>query len=153
MCARQGRTLIALVLFAAGCSSGPEYAEVSGTVKLANGKPLDNVLVEFLPEPDQGQTGPRSAGVTDKNGRYTLKCDNGKPGAARGKHRILLRDLSVYGTEYVDPRVRENQLVKQGLKTNSKSRIPERYMDVAETPLRREVNTNPQTIDLEVTAR
>lgn len=134
-----------------GCNRGPQYAEVTGIVKLNNGKPLDNVLVEFMPEPDHEPTGPRSSGVTDKTGRYVLKCENSTPGAVLGKHRILLRDLSVYGTENVDPRVRENQLVKLGLNSMSKSRISARYADVLKTPLRKEVMTSPQTIDLEVT--
>ena len=46
-------------LAAAGCHRGPALAEVNGTVKL-NGKPLNRVIVEFLPDPDQGTSGPRS---------------------------------------------------------------------------------------------
>src|SRR5690348_11061114 len=78
---------------AVGCSSGPKLAEVNGTVRL-NGKPLADIMVEFNPD---AATGARSTGATDENGRYTLICDDQRPGAIVGPHRVVLHDLAVYG--------------------------------------------------------
>jgi hypothetical protein len=79
-------------LFAlAGCGRGPERAEVEGVVTL-DGKPLGNVEVVFLPDPERGSTGPRAAALTDAQGRYHLRSDRGEEGAAVGKYRVLIVD-------------------------------------------------------------
>src|SRR5437870_3164880 len=80
------------VLGAVGCG-GPHMIDVQGTVTL-NGKPIHNVQVEFLPDPEQGTHGPRSEGVTDQEGRFLLTCDNGRTGAVPGTHRVLVTDLA-----------------------------------------------------------
>src|SRR5262249_17849369 len=91
-------SLLALlgVLAVAGCSSRPRMAEVKGTVKL-KGKPLDQIMVEFIPD---AATGKRSTGTTDENGQYTLVCDDQRPGAIVGPHRVVLHDLGVYGGKF-----------------------------------------------------
>ncbi|HEY2786676.1 MAG TPA: hypothetical protein VGJ05_17060, partial [Fimbriiglobus sp.] len=84
---------VTLALVGAGCSRGPTLAPVSGTVTL-NGKPLANVQVEFWPE----GSAPRSVGMTDQQGRFTLTTDGeGKPGAVVGSHKVVLHDLNIYG--------------------------------------------------------
>src|SRR5260370_32621542 len=76
----------------AGCSGGPTFAPVAGTVA-GGGKPLDNVQVEFWPQ----VSGPRSIGVTDKDGHFTLTSDNGnEQGAVVGSHKVVLVDLAPY---------------------------------------------------------
>ena len=86
-----------ILVFAGGCSRGPEFAEVEG--KLVKGStPLKNVRVEFWPEGD----GPKSTGVTDAEGRYTLKSEDGRTvGAVVGPHRIVLKDLDFYGDVFL----------------------------------------------------
>jgi hypothetical protein len=87
-----GALLLVASLAASGCSDGPKFAEVTGTLKAGN-KPLENVQVEFWPE----VSGPRSIGVTDKDGRFTLRSDDGKhSGAVVGSHRVALVDLAIY---------------------------------------------------------
>src|SRR5690349_5755136 len=76
------------VIVLAGCSNRPKLAEVKGTVTL-KGKPLPKVVVEFIPD---ALTGQRSTGTTDENGHYTLVCDDQRPGAIIGPHRVLLHD-------------------------------------------------------------
>lgn len=143
------RTLAALTvvsaLAAGGCGHGPTFAEVEGTVRL-NGKPLDNVRVEFLPDPEQGTRGKSSSGITDKNGRYRLVSEDQHPGAVVGKHRVLIYDLKPY--ENLPPgRLPDDYKLRP-------SRLPAQYIDSSQTPLRKEVKAGgPQTIDLEVTAR
>jgi hypothetical protein len=75
----------------AGCGRGPERVEVEGVVTL-DGKPLPNVEVVFLPDPERGSTGPRAAALTDAEGRYHLRSDKGEDGAAVGKYRVLIVD-------------------------------------------------------------
>jgi hypothetical protein len=140
--------IILALLTVAGCSRGPGYqlAEVKGTVKY-KGKPIADVQVEFLPEPkDKTVTavGPRSSGVTDKEGRFTLITDDQQPGAVIGSHRVLVRDMLTTGNKFV------------GRKADSDnfkflpSRIPTVYADQARSPLRKEVQTGPQSIDLDL---
>ncbi|HXG11456.1 MAG TPA: hypothetical protein VNK04_17005 [Gemmataceae bacterium] len=130
-------------LTAAGCARGPEFAEVEGTARL-NGKPLANVRVEFMPDPEQGTEGPTSSGITDKDGRYRLFYADQRPGVVVGKHRVLIHDLAPY--ENLPPgRLPDSYKLKP-------PRVPARYYDSSSTPLRKEVKAGgPQTIDLEVT--
>jgi len=77
---------------AVGCSGSGGYVPVSGVVKL-NGKPYANAVVTFQPEgtKDNPNPGRGSAGVTDAEGRFTLKCDDGKKGAVVGSHNVTVR--------------------------------------------------------------
>jgi len=78
-------------LMGAGCSSDYQLAPVSGTVTV-DGKPLENVAVSFVPDTSQATPGPGSSGVTDAQGRFTLKTVAGDRdrGALVGKHRVRL---------------------------------------------------------------
>jgi hypothetical protein len=141
--------LLLLVLLAAfaviGCSSRPQLGEVKGTVKL-HGKPLPKIMVEFVPEQP---TGLRSLGTTDENGQYTLVCDDTRPGAMVGPHRVVLRDLAVYGDKVLG---RKLELVgTPGGPTLKPSRIPNHYEHPTQTPIKKEVKPGSQTIDLDVT--
>jgi hypothetical protein len=119
-------------------------AEVKGTVRL-NGKPMAKVMVEFVPD---AKTGARSIGATDENGHYTLVCDDQRAGALVGPHRVLLRDLAVYGDKVMG-RKWEN-VGTPGGPPAIKSRIPAHYESTAKTPLKKDVKEGPQTIDLDV---
>jgi hypothetical protein len=55
-------------LLVAGCGGkSVVLAEVEGTLSW-QGAPLENVLVEFIPDETKGTSGPRSTGVTDATG-------------------------------------------------------------------------------------
>jgi hypothetical protein len=130
--------LIALV----GCGGGPRLAEVEGTVKV-NGKGVEKVRVEFWPE---GQ-GPRSAGETDKDGRFTLKTDDGtRAGAVIGKHRVVLRDTGILGDKFLG-RAGETVDMAKG----KKPRVNSKFSDVNSTPLNRNVTSGKNNFDLEAT--
>jgi|SRR6516165_52246 hypothetical protein len=148
MCTGARRILSLLLLSgafaAAGCSSRPKLAEVSGTVKL-RGTPLANIMVEFIPD---SLTGPRSTATTDENGRYTLICDDQRPGAMVGPHRVVLHDLQVYGDKFLGRKL--EQVGVEGGPPAKRSRISSKYADTASTPLKKEVEPKPQTIDLDV---
>ena len=69
-----------------GCSgdSGPELAEVTGTVTL-DGSPVAGVNLQFTPESEDGSP---SYGVTDADGQYELLYSIDRSGAMPGKHRV-----------------------------------------------------------------
>jgi hypothetical protein len=137
-------TLISLLLALgpAGCSRGPKLAPVKGTVTL-KGRPLDNIMIEFIPD---APIGLRSTATTNEQGQHTLVCDDKRPGAIVGPHRVVLHDLGVYGGKFWGRKL-ENAGPKDGLKA---PRISDRYATAGQTPLQKEVKPEAQTIDLEV---
>jgi hypothetical protein len=133
-----------LLLLTTGCG-GRHLVGVEGTVKL-KGQPLDNVRVEFLPELD----GPRSSGVTDAQGKFTLMTDEGEPGAAVGKHKVVLRDLNEYGTQFVG-RGRETEEANAGMIDPKPARFAKQLSDVRLTPLVKDVaDVEMNTIDIDL---
>jgi hypothetical protein len=129
---------------AGGCGGRARpFGEVEGTVRLGD-RPLANVLVQFLPDPSRGSSGPTSEAITDDQGRYRL-CSSpvgkkaGRDGAAVGWHSVVLVDLSASGTP-------------QG-KPPPPARVPERYSLPGTTPLKFEVKEGSQTIDIDVGRR
>jgi hypothetical protein len=91
----KARWLVALAMAGLiGCAGGYQVAAVSGQVTL-NGHPLPGVQVTFQPVGAGGEDpGPGSSGITDNEGRYTLKLlTTQKPGAVVGKHRVMIFTL------------------------------------------------------------
>jgi hypothetical protein len=68
-----------------GC--GHSTVSVSGTVTL-NGKPIGDCVVRFQPK---NSDLPESVGLTDANGRYSLKTfgEKSRSGAAPGEYRVM----------------------------------------------------------------
>jgi hypothetical protein len=129
----------------AGCANRPKMAEVKGKVTL-KGKALDQIMVEFVPDALNGQ---RSTGMTDAAGQYTLVCDDQRPGAIVGPHRVLLHDLGVYDGKFLGRKL-EFVGTKDGPKLKP-SRISGQYADTAHTPLKKQVKDESNVIDLELT--
>jgi hypothetical protein len=155
------------VLAAAGCGRGPEWAEVEGVVTL-DGKPLPNVEVVFLPDPELGSAGPRAAALTDAEGRYHLRGDAGQEGAVVGWHRVLIVDNAARPKAPGRPAVKPGDaddnapaggvaLPKQRPRPSQQKmmgRVPARYTSATETPLKRvEVKPGPQRHDFDVPGR
>jgi hypothetical protein len=132
-----------LVGLMAGCSQGVPMAGVSGTVTM-NKKPLNKVRIEFWPEKD----GPKSSGVTDELGHYTLKTEDGKtPGAVVGSHRVILKDLLHYGDKFLGRKAEDMPVLNK----DAKQRFAKSYENPNETPLKKSVSAGePNTIDLEL---
>jgi len=143
-----GLGLTLCLLAGGGCSRGPRLAEVEGTVTL-DGKPLDNVLVEFLPEASAGSSLRRSTGKTDAAGHFQLTCDNQRPGAVIGPHRVLVHDLEPYGDKFVG---RGGSKDGPDATDRPPSRVPDRYAQASQTPLHQEVKAGPQTVQIELTS-
>jgi hypothetical protein len=128
----------------AGCAGKPPLAQVEGTVRL-DGRPLSDVLVCFLPDPDKQTSGPRSVAVTDENGQYRLRCDDQREGAVLGWHRVLLEDMTLYSVSRQDR--------AGGSRPALVSRLSPRYTTATQTPLYFEVKPGTQTIDLDLKSR
>jgi hypothetical protein len=119
-----------------GCSDSPTFAEVSGTLT-AKGKPLGNVQVEFWPE----VSGPRSIGVTDKDGKFTLTSDDGKrSGAVVGSHKVVIVDLDTYANVPVN---RPRDVEKVDLKS---TRFGPKYSDPNRTLLKATVESGKENV-------
>ena len=89
------------VLFVAGCGRVGNLSEVEGIV-LLNNKPLPFAEVVFVLDP--GIDGPSSSAVSDAEGRFKLKTDDGRVGAVVGKYRVTVRTTKPRN----DPRAQDN---------------------------------------------
>jgi hypothetical protein len=142
--------LASLAIASAGC--GPKPAPVEGTVT-KDGKPLAGVIVEFHADPDFGIRGPRSTSEpTNEAGHFRMRTDAGHDGVAVGHWRVCLLDTKAIGAAFGGFQIRkgdENPLPK-GLKAAAPSRLPPKYGSLKDTPLRIEVQSGSQVIDLEV---
>jgi hypothetical protein len=120
-----------LLMIVAGCTKQPVIAEVEGVVKL-KGKPLEDIHVEFWPE-----TGRRSWGLTDQEGRFRLTTDENqkaRPGVLVGKNLVSLRDTSPTKDDYISEGGDWVDMSK-----GRKSRIHFKYMDAMNSSLMAEV--------------
>jgi hypothetical protein len=129
---------LSLMLFAtAGCGKASSLAEVSGTVTL-NGKPLPGVLVTFYPIAEKGdQPLAMSFGTSDDNGKFTLTCQDNRPGAFVGKHRV---------TVTWPPKDRSPPPANRPV-------LPVAVMAIGHTPLQKDVTAGQNTIPVEVTSQ
>jgi hypothetical protein len=152
-----GTILAACVLLSAGCGSRLQFAEVEGTLTL-NGKPLPDAEVAFLPDPEQGFTGPQATSYTDTQGRYHLRCEAAhKKGAAVGIYRVCVHDIAALPPpEVLDPANparlpgRPPTLPPRTEKAKP-VRVPPDYTSPTTTPFRDiEVKAGKQTLDFDV---
>lgn len=78
-----------------GCK-GPtfETVEINGSVVKGN-LPLDEVRVEFLPDPEMGTQGPMSFAESISDGTFSLELygDVPKQGVVVGWHRVTVQDF------------------------------------------------------------
>jgi hypothetical protein len=143
--------LLTLFLLAAPACNGGGVAlsEVEGTV-LWKKKPLRNVQVQFLPDVETGTHGPRSTGITDDQGHYTLFLDDEQPGAVVGHHRVLLFEI---GNDPIRDRKtaeRRDPKARSGSGPVGLGPLLDRYHKAATTPLKREVRSGKQIIDFDL---
>jgi hypothetical protein len=152
--------LVPLLALAVGCAGEKPYGVVEGLVTL-DGKPAANVEVSFLPDPEKGNSGPRSVALTDKQGRFRIANAEGRAGAPVGMHRVCVKDLLagppgvMQQLPPIDPDnpgpgpVGAKPLPPTG--QQKKLRFPSRYANSAMTPLRDiEVKEGQQTINVEL---
>jgi hypothetical protein len=128
-----------LLIILPGCGGVPlEYNDtVTGTVKL-DGVPVPRVLVVFMPQ-CEGTLNParNSTGMTDNEGRFTLKCDNQKLGAVIGRHRVIIQIERPKDT-------RKRSMEEPGVS------VPAVYASVTNSPLLFEITMERSVYDLDL---
>ncbi len=140
---RQGLALAACAsLVVCGCSRSVPLGQVEGTVRL-DGQPIGQVMVVFVPE---DKNLPQSMGVTDDLGRFKLRCNNGRAGAAVGQNRVTLVDAATAAV----PKGREE--APPDPSQIPPSRIPTVYNRATQTPLRQTVAAGSQTMTIDIPA-
>ena len=79
----------------------PDLVEVTVVVQDADGNPLSNVKVSFLPDPEADNLAGPSTGTTNENGECSLlyRGNEKHPGVAVGKCRVILSDITAIETE------------------------------------------------------
>jgi hypothetical protein len=146
-----------------GCQKEQPYGLVEGTVTL-DGKPLADVEVVFMPDPEKGTKGHRSVALVDKEGHYQIVSDAGRPGTPIGFHRVCINDLLAAkgpgagaGVTLPEDDPQEGAGTKGPIGTKAltagagkpKSRFPSAYTSASETPFRDiEVTEGTQVINL-----
>ena len=122
---------------AAGCGSS-KTAPVSGRLTL-NGKPLARASITFAPigSKDKQEPGPSSAGITDADGRYTLKLIGQEgSGAMIGKHKVMIALQEAVDTSDDNP-VKLKQLpLKYNGQTTLEFDVPAGGTDAADFDLK-----------------
>jgi hypothetical protein len=106
--------------------------------------PVVGARVQFVPDAAIGAKVPISSGVTDEKGFFRLmRDDNGKPGAALGKHKV-----TVIAGRLEGPRSRDDEPAQP----RSGTPVRKDYNSVASTPLEVEVKADQKTYPLTITA-
>jgi hypothetical protein len=82
---------IVLVSALPGCSRPVKLVPVEGVVEIG-GRPANGIVVQFLPQPVDGEKRPTSFATTGEDGSFQLLTNDGKPGAVEGTHNVLLAD-------------------------------------------------------------
>ena len=141
--------LLTLTAMAGGCQRGLTWdlAPVEGTVT-KDGRPQVGIEVVFLPDADIH--GPQSSSITDEAGRYSLRVDGGGDGAIVCTHRVCLYDTRRAALRFIDRLSKEKRKEFNQEAAPVPLRVPASYGRPNETPLRVEVHSGPQVIDLEV---
>lgn len=111
-----------------GCRSSepvnaiPKLKPVTGKVSL-NGKPLEGVIVTFLPKEEGGSM---TVGETDENGQYKLSYV-GMPGCASGPYQVMLSYKTTADGKPVTLAM-QSALIMPKEAAGAVERMPEKYM-------------------------
>lgn len=133
-----------LVPIASGCGQVDDFVPVEGTLRVA-GLSAGNILVVFTPDSDGSRALSRSVAVTDADGQFQLRTEDGRRGALVGRHLITLEDMDRYATERTDKPPSPTERLPE-------SRVAQQYSSVATTPLTISVPAGGDNVDLEVPA-
>jgi hypothetical protein len=126
--------LMAIVM--AGCSDGPEVAEVTGVVKW-DGQPVPFAYVIFQPVDPPGTYG---SAYTDQDGKYILQFSESKNGALVGKHQVTIRTS---GKDEIEIEDKQTGLM-------IKPPLPSGYKEKVELTFDREVVSGGSTLDFDL---
>ncbi|HZL88859.1 MAG TPA: hypothetical protein VFB96_10840 [Pirellulaceae bacterium] len=132
---------LAWISVVGGCGARQPLAPVDGIVTL-DGQPLGNVLVVFVPD---GSGGPvsRATGIADAAGRFELKTEDGRLGAAVGSYRIVVEDLALQDA----PRDPDGTILVM-----PPTRIPDRYASTLTTTAAAQVEQGRRPMKVELSS-
>lgn len=141
---RQAQAIIlALIVAMCGCTNSIDEVVPAGGAILLDGKPRSNVLIVFTPGLAAGTDNLISRAISDERGHFMLLCEDGRPGAMPGWHRVTVEDLSVY------VKLRDEEIISPH-NAVPKTSIAPAYNHLATTPLRIEVREETHGICLEL---
>lgn len=140
--------LALLFLTAAGCKKGPPEIVPAEGVVLLDGKPLPKAYVEFIPELEGYGAEMNSHALTDDEGKFQLQnVWKQQPGAAVGKHRVLVSEDAV-PPDMRSPDARTQARLMQYYASLKNRPIPDKYGNFSTTPLRIEVKKEQQSYEV-----
>jgi len=136
--------LLSLILTTSvcGCGGGKtvETVPVSGLITM-NGEPLVNAAVMFQLNSETESTAPTSVGITDDDGKYTLKLSiSNTSGAVVGEHRVrvTMDDYEEDEEDDGDSEATESIPAKYNVDTELVFTVPEGGSDQANFDLQSE---------------
>jgi len=132
------------VLSGCGGSGRPETIPVSGTVTL-DGKPVAGASVMFSPEP----SGRPATGVTDEQGRFTLKTFEAGDGALVGKHTVTVALVKTTGF-MADKDGLSGGIAPEGIR--EEWIVPKKFADPKTSGLSVEVASGMDDVKLDLTS-
>ncbi|MGE3817969.1 MAG: hypothetical protein AB7I30_00900 [Isosphaeraceae bacterium] len=142
---------LGLLLSLAGCAKNdlPPVARVTGTVTY-NGKPVPNMMVNFMPMTTSKDQGRPSWGQTDAAGKYEMNYTAEVMGAEIGKHKVYFNpaQVSIDGGQSKESQAEAAK--SAGLTPDDLKTILEKYGKEDTTALEVEVNQDPQVLDLKL---
>ena len=135
--------LLLVISLSVGCQQPlPTVTTVTGLVTL-NDEPLPKVSVLFVPLDSKGFSGLTSFAITDENGRYNLTYSIPNPndpaspmtgeGAMPGSYKVIVNDYHMISEMLPPP-----------------GRIPERYTDDGNPPLKFVIPVTPYELNIEL---
>jgi hypothetical protein len=138
----QAVAVFAIALVLVGCSPAPpQIVPVSGTVTL-DGKPLPNAEVRFIPTRDGLDGNMVGIGVTDDDGKYTLRL----PGKTESGCCACECKITITEGPIPDDLRGNDQMAATNFLKNLKNRpIPKSFTRMADTPL--VVTVTPEQTD------
>lgn len=122
-----------LIVLISGCNSSDPMLPVDGTVKYSDGQPVTGELATIVFQTDGASANipvKSASGTIDSDGSFQLMTDKPGDGAHPGDYKVVLKVWQNY---------REQKLA-----------IPERYSQMATTPLKATVDRDNTTIEFVV---
>ena len=146
---RRGSCLTVLLCLLPGCGSSgpPAITEVEGVV-LLDGRPVHSAQIELYPMQSGLDAEWISRGITDKDGKFRLTMGaEQKPGAAVGRHRVVVRDAPP-PPESRDQSARGQEILMKYRSSLANRRIPDACTAVGTTKLEIEVKPDQKQYEI-----
>jgi hypothetical protein len=142
----------AVVFVLSGCQQGKGLKTefVTGVVTL-DGVPLPEATITFSPVAE----GEMASGFSDDKGSYKLSSSNGdaEKGALAGEYVVTVSKVEVTTYDENDPKAPRDPLTGRGVTSSQKQLLPDKYRSASTSPLKVEVKSGKNTINLEVVTK